>query len=298
MHVFTEPYAGAAPITQLVDSAHRGEDLNMEVYYLSDRHILKALHAAEDRGVKVRIILEKKPYGMSSWKVRKEMQEAKATGASVRWAPPRFTSNGSYWAFEHAKFTCDNYSCEIGSANYGWDDFHRNRDYMVLTGNSQMVSAANAVFNADWNNRHAPSYAHQVLVLSPGTSAAQLLQVINQPGPIDIESEEMGPYRPILRAIASKGHLARVILPASINHEDKRDVAYLRRNGVQVRLMPVRPTYMHAKMICGEHLAFIGSENFTQVSLENNREMGVLLHGSSNLNKLHTQFDRDWKAAD
>lgn len=297
MHVFTEPYAGSAPIVQLVDSAHRGEDVNMEVYYLSDRHIISALRAADARGVKVRIILEKKPYGMASWKVRKEIQEARATGASVRWAPPRFTSHGSYWAFEHAKFVCDNYSCEIGSANYGWDDFHRNRDYVVLTGNARVVSAANAVFNADWNNQHAPYYAHQALVLSPGTSAAQLLHVINQPGPIDIESEEMGPYRPTLDTIARKGHLARVILPASINREDKRDVAYLRRHGVQVRLMPARPTYIHAKMICGDRVAFIGSENFTQTSLQKNREMGVLLQGAANLRKLHAQFERDWQAA-
>lgn len=296
MHVYTEPYAGVAPIVQLIQGARR--EINLEVYYLSDRKILTALKSAEARGAKVRIILEKKPYRMPAWKVRKEMQEAKATGATVQWAPYRFTSHGRHWAYEHAKFVCDGHQCEIGSVNYGWDDFHRNRDYLVLTQNSSIVSAANAVFNADWNNRHAPAYAHQVLVLSPGTSAAQLLQVINQPGPIDIESEEMGPYRSTLQAIAAKGHLARLILPASINWEDKKDVAYLRRHGVQVRLMPVRPTYLHAKMLCGSHLGFVGSENFTQVSLESNREMGLLISNTENLVKLRTQFERDWRSSD
>lgn len=295
MHVYTEPYAGAAPIVQLIQSARK--EVNLEVYYLSDRKILDALKAADARGVKVRIILEKKPYKMPSWKVSREMREAQATGATVQWAPRRFTSHGSYWAFEHAKFVCNAHACEIGSANYGWDDFHRNRDYLVTTKNVRVVSAANDVFDADWNNRHAPAYAHQVLVLSPGTSAAQLLKVINQPGPIDIESEEMGPYRPTLDAIAAKGHLARVILPASINWQDKKDVAYLRRHGVQVRLMPVHPTYVHAKMICGSQLGFVGSENFTQTSLESNREMGLIMHNAGNLQKLRAQFNRDWQAA-
>jgi len=50
---------------------------------------------------------------------------------------------------------------------------------------------------------------------------------------------------------------------------------------------------MHAKMIVGNSMAFIGSENFTQTSLEANREMGLLLNGS-NLGKLRAQFNADW----
>jgi len=53
---------------------------------------------------------------------------------------------------------------------------------------------------------------------------------------------------------------------------------------------------MHAKMIVGNHLAFIGSENFTQTSLEKNREMGLLLNGGD-IGKLQAQFNQDWKMA-
>ena len=52
----------------------------------------------------------------------------------------------------------------------------------------------------------------------------------------------------------------------------------------------------HAKMIAGKSLTFIGSENFTQTSLENNREMGLLLNGSD-IGKLQAQFDKDWARA-
>jgi phosphatidylserine/phosphatidylglycerophosphate/cardiolipin synthase-like enzyme len=159
-----------------------------------------------------------------------------------------------------------------------------------------VVRAVQAVFNADWNRQQAPDWAHQVLVLSPGTSAAQLERVIDQPGPIDVESEELGPYRPILDALAAKGEGLRLILPVSINREDRRDVAFLRSHGVQVRLMPRKPVYMHAKMIVGNALGFIGSENFTQTSLQDNREMGLLLNGAK-LDKLRAQFDVDWAKA-
>lgn len=46
----------------------------------------------------------------------------------------------------------------------------------------------------------------------------------------------------------------------------------------------------------GRSLAFIGSENFTQTSLQDNREMGLLLNGAV-IPQLQTQFDRDWARA-
>ena len=305
MPLFIEPHAGVSPIIQVIQSAHH--EINAGVYYLADRPILAALKAAHARGVDVRIIIEGKPYGMKPWQVRKEEKAIEATGATLHLAPYRFESHGDHYAFQHSKYICNGYECGIGTANFDWSAFHKNREYLYVTRNTQVVDAANAVFNADWpaeqgDNRHAPAYAHRVLVLSPGTSAAQIIGVIDQPGPVDIESEELGPYAPTLDAIAAKGALARVILPASINANGKRDVAFLRSHGVQVRLMgrtmqgPKSPLYMHAKMIVSNSEAFVGSENFSQTSLEVNREMGLLL-GGRDIGELQTQFDRDWNRA-
>ncbi|WP_312283649.1 phospholipase D-like domain-containing protein [Candidatus Igneacidithiobacillus taiwanensis] len=292
--LYIEPNAGVAPVLHLIRQAHH--EIDVGVYYLSDRKILSALAAAHDRGVQVQVIVEGKPYGMKLWQVRKEERAIEGTGATLHLAPYRFTSHGDQYAFYHAKYLCNGHECEIGTANLDWSAFHRNREYLYVTNNPQVVRAVHAVFSSDWNNQKAPAYVHQVLVLSPGTSAGQLLQVINQPGPISVESEELGPYQPILDALAAKGKDLRMILPASINSEDQRDVAFLRSHGCQVRLLPVKPVYMHAKMIVGHSLAFVGSENFTQTSLESNREMGLVLDGET-LAKLQAQFDQDWNRA-
>ncbi|MBU2857695.1 GTP-binding protein [Acidithiobacillus ferrooxidans] len=292
--LYIEPAAGAAPIIQIINQARH--DVSVGVYYLSDRPILRALQAAHARGVHIRAIVEGKPYGMKPWQVKKEERAIQSTGATLHLAPYRFTSHGNQYAFYHAKYVCNGHECGIGTANFDWSAFHKNREYVYVTQNLAVVKAANAVFNADWNHQKAPAFAHNVLVLSPGTSAAQILQVINQPGPIDIESEELGPYRPVLDALAAKGRLARVILPSSISRTDKRNVAFLRVHGVQVQLLPKKPLYMHAKMIVGNRLAFVGSENFTQTSLEDNREMGLLLNGGD-VARLQAQFARDWALA-
>ena len=295
MPLYIEPHAGVSPIIQVIQSAHH--EINAGVYYLADRPILAALKAAHARGVDVRIIIDGKPYGMKPWQVRKEEKAIEATGATLHLAPYRFTSHGGHYAFQHSKYLCSGHECEIGTANFDWSALgHKNREYLYVTKNPTVVQATNAVFNADWNNRRAPAYAHRVLVLSPGTSAAQIISVIDQPGPVDIESEELGPYAPTLDAIAAKGTLARVILPSSINAQNKRDVAFLRSHGVQVRLMPKSPVYMHAKMIVGGAKAFVGSENFSQTSLKANREMGLLLNGQDT-GELQTQFDKDWAMA-
>lgn len=293
--IYIEPNAGATPIVNLINSAHK--QVSMEVYFVDDRPILHALKRAHERGVNVRVIIDGKPYGMRPWKVKSEVRKLQETGATVQYAPARFESSGRHWAFMHGKFTCTRQACEIGSANYGYDSFHHDRDFLYVTRKQDIVRAANDVFNADWTGHRAGNYAHQVLVLSPGTSAAQIVSVIDQPGPIDIESEEMGPFRETLDAIAAKGTQAHVILPANISGTGQRDVEFLRQNGVQVRLMPIHPLYVHSKIVIAGDEAFVGSENFTRTSLESNREAGIIVHNQDNLVKMKEQFARDWAAA-
>ncbi len=289
--LYIEPNAGVAPVLQVIQSAHR--QVNMNGYLIDNREILAALAAAHARGVDVRVTIDGKPYGMKSWQVKKEAKVIRATGADVRYAPARFESKGSHWAFDHGKWVCSLHECEIGSPNFTYAGFKHDRDYLDISSNTYVVRAANAVFNADWNNQRAPVFAHQVLVLSPG-SQSKLLQVINQSGPIDIEDEEVGYAPAIIQAITAKGNLARIIVPANVNSKTRRTLEAMEQQGVQVRFMPVHPIYDHAKMMVGSSLAFIGSENISDVSLDNNREMGLLLNGAD-IRKLQTQFNKDWE---
>ncbi len=292
MMLYVEPMAGPAPIVQVIREARHTVDLN--VYYLADRQILDALRSATHRGVRVRVILAGKPYGMRPWKIRKEFRTVRGTGAAVQPAPARFESAGQHYAFDHAKYVCNGHKCEIGTANFSWSAFHRNREYLCTTRNPRVVWAARATFSADWQHVSTPEAAHRILVLSPGTSARQLLQVLEQPGTVDVESEELGPYRPILEAMAAKGQHLRMILPSSLRGQDRHDAAFLRRDGVRVRFL--RSPYMHAKMVTGSRLGFVGSENFTDTSLNKNREMGLLLEGRD-LYRLRAQFRSDWERA-
>ena len=111
-----EPNAGPAPIIQIIRQARRQVDVG--VYYLSDRPILRALQAAHARGVDARVIVEGKPYGMKPWQIRREERAIEASGVTLHLAPYRFTSHGDRYALYHAKYICNGHECEIGTANF------------------------------------------------------------------------------------------------------------------------------------------------------------------------------------
>ena len=74
-------------------------------------------------------------------------------------------------------------------------------------------------------------------------------------------------------------------------------MAFPERHGVQVRLTRKRPIYMHAEADISSSYTFVGSENYSTTSLEENREMGLILSNPKDISMLRAQFARDWKAA-
>ncbi|EQD32537.1 phospholipase D, partial [mine drainage metagenome] len=64
------------------------------------------------------------------------------------------------------------------------------------------------------------------------------------------------------------------------------------RHGVDIRLLK-RP-YLHAKLILTATRAFIGSQNLNRTSLEQNREVGILIRNPVVLKRLRKQFAKDW----
>src|SRR4051812_48670445 len=59
--VFVEPDDGRKPILDELTAARRTIDL--QVYLLSDNDIINALVAADNRGVRVRVMMEENPFG-------------------------------------------------------------------------------------------------------------------------------------------------------------------------------------------------------------------------------------------
>lgn len=291
-----EPYAGATPVADVIRHARRVVDIN--VYEITSPGVFRAIDHACANGVRVRLILDTKPYRGRRILRREKRQLSQLPHDCVHWKPAPNRFQGHY-RFDHAKYVIADpgtahAQAALGTANFTWSAFHRNREYIWTTHSRKLTAALADVFKADWHHRRAGSAPRHELVLSPG-SAPVLLHVIQQKGPVEIEAEEMGSARRILRAIARKGRRVRIILPHRMGRYERRRVASLRHAGVQVRT--ISHPYMHAKMIVGSRLAFIGSENFSRSSLYKNREVGILLGSRTDLARLQRQFAKDWSRA-
>jgi phosphatidylserine/phosphatidylglycerophosphate/cardiolipin synthase-like enzyme len=288
--LFIEPNAGVAPIVQLIDNAHRS--VFVAVYYLGSKRIINALADAADRGVRVRVMVDGHPYEIKPWMVRKELAELKRADVSVKLPPHRFDTK---WTFMHCKYAVTNHEVLIGTANFDHAAFTSNREYIWTTHNAGMIHALQTVFLDDWNREPAGAAPRVDLVVSPGATQ-DVLQVIDQPGPILVETEEMGDDQPVLDALEAKGKNARVIVPSTESRGDVRNLDALAAHGVQVRYLPKSLAYLHAKAIYGQKYAFVGSQNFSPTSLNGNREIGVTLSSQANP-ALYRQMQEDWADA-
>ena len=141
-----------------VASAKAGERLDIAVFYFSHRRLLKAVVAAQQRGVRVRVLLDpnedafgRKKNGIPNRQAALEMHQA---GVPVRWCD----THGEQC---HAKLmlrrgTDGNAELIAGSANYtrrNLDDYNLESSARVLaaTGAAVMEQAA-AYFEQSWNN--------------------------------------------------------------------------------------------------------------------------------------------------
>jgi len=180
------------------------------------------------------------------------------------------------------------------SVSSGYD----NREYGIIDTNSQDVQAVIAIFNADWNHTTAQFNAPN-LVVSPINSRNTFTALINSAQhTLLIEAEEMNDSS-IEQALINAGRRGvqiDVILPyakSTSSDSNSQGIATIRQNGITIREDP--QLYMHAKIIVVDGVkAFVGSENISTQSLDENRELGIIVSDTAILSKLQSTFQIDW----
>jgi phosphatidylserine/phosphatidylglycerophosphate/cardiolipin synthase-like enzyme len=88
------------------------------------------------------------------------------------------------------------------------------------------------------------------------------------------------------------------VLPAPGSGQDSNasGVALLRKAGISVRAD--RQYYIHAKlMLIDQAHAYVGSENISTASLDDNRELGLIVANPQIIQTLATTFASDYAAS-
>ena len=296
VQVFVEPGATDAPIVNAIENAH--SSVWVEVYLLTDHAVIQALEDAAGRSVQVRVLLETHPAGSGSEDPTQLIGELNQAGVQAKASDPSFT-----YTHEKAMIidgrTAFIMSCNLTLSGLGSSSSEEDRDYGVIDSNSADVSEVSAIFNADWNRQPAHLTVSR-LVVSPENSRADLQALIaSAHASLLLEDEEMSDTSSVnaLIAAAHRGVRVELILPMpSSSSATNPDVSRLESGGVQVRYSTT--LYMHAKLIIVDStLGFTGSENFSSNSLDNNRELGIVIGDPQAVGALTSVYAQDWSQA-
>lgn len=284
--VHVQPDAGIQPVLDEITYARCSIDLSM--YLITSDEVVSALKSAVDRGIRVRVILDRQPYG-SMGDQREMFDTLTGIGAEVKWGPDQFT-------YTHAKYMIvDDSVVLITNQNFTWSGFNRNREFGVVSTEARYVNEAMALFAADWNGTDYQDNAVH-LVISPINARQSILGLIYE------STESIWMYSEVLRDeeitqalnnAADRGVDVRILVNDSA---DEGDVPYFLdalSHGVQIRVL--ENPYVHSKvMIIDGSSALVGSHNYSYTSLNLNREVGVVLTDSSNVGIIVSVFESDW----
>lgn len=297
VQVFVEPDAGEHPITNAIEAAKKS--IWLEMYILSDRNVIRALEDAANHGVDVRVMLEPHPYGSGS--PTRTIDQLKAAGAKVQDTSPTFTlthEKGMIIDGTTAYIMTSNFSRSALGGYGSSSKYVSNREYDIVDTSTQDVQAVSTIFQADWN-RTTAQFNDSNLVVSPVNSRNDFTALLsNAHSTLLLEAEEMNDsaIEQALIDAVKRGVRVQVILPApqgSASDSNSAGIATIKQGGVQVR--EDAHLYIHAKIIVVDgQKAFVGSENISSQSLDQNRELGIIVSDQGVLHTLQQTFQQDW----
>jgi len=265
----------------------------IEVYMLTDSRVLGALAAAHAGGVEVRVLLEPAPYGDGGAN-QAAFLALQQDGIDVRW----FAVPGG---LAHVKLLLVDDRALVLTANLTQAGLNRNREYAYVDSAQVDVRRAESVFQADAIGAEPGSApADTRIIVSPTDARLRLEAALDAATTaVALEIEEISDAELVARLLAARarGVAVSVVVPGA-NRSTATDqaVAALAAGGVGVRVMET-PT-LHAKaMVIDDAVAYLGSVNFTRASLDDNREVGVLLADMAVVERMSATLRHDWASA-
>lgn len=290
------------------------EEIRIEICVLEDPQILEHIRAALDRGVRVRVIVDRGKYGDISTERDNLEQYLTSAGGELHLSNPLFPRS-----FPKI-ILVDSDLLVYGSACLDQTTFLQYRDFAHASRNRQLIRELHRLFESDWACSAAvgqapppfnptPPISRSDLIVSPTNGAERLVGLYQRARrSLDVYTELLG--NPTLEselvAAVKRGVSVRLIAPLKVNgatHEiqdlQRASLEALSGAGVQVHVSGENETaelpYMHARAaVIDGKTAYLGSISLSPESITFNREMGLILHEDRVVRRLKAQFESDY----
>ncbi|MCD0483554.1 phospholipase D-like domain-containing protein [Streptacidiphilus sp. ASG 303] len=273
---FAFSQSGSQPtIYDFINSATTSLDMTM--YELEDTTAVNDLIALKNKGVTVRVVLDRAHQSANS----SAYNSLTSAGVGVVWSPSAFV-------YTHQKtITVDAVKSLILTGNLTAQYYTTSRDYGVFDDDSRDVASIEKVFNADYTGTSITPTDGDHLLWSPTDSRNRLLSLVDgATAKLDVEELELGDSTVVnaIVARAKAGVKVRVVLETPSNYSSQVS-AIKAAGGTVVGYSDPNGFYIHAKAMVADYglstqKVEAGSMNISSNSLDNNRELGLVLTGT------------------
>lgn len=268
----------------LIDMIDRSrERVWISVYSFTLPSLRESLLRAQKRGVDVRVIIEKFPFWNTS--INRETEVFLKTNAI-----PLHQSGEKQFAFMHAKYAIIDMNWIIETANWTRASFSTNREFFILGTDTAILQNLATIFENDFSGKIGHSQDVRLLA-GPTNARERIIDFLElSETTVDIYASSFSDKELLttISELCQEGKTIRILLA---DYEDG-DSPLENHNCIRAYKMN-KP--LHAKVIIRDKKsAFVWSFNFTENSLENNREVWIFI--SWEITKsISESFESDWK---
>jgi len=288
------PDDSAKPILDAIHAA--AKSLRVKMFLFSDPTLLKAVIAARQRGLKVRVMLNPARRDGES-----ENQESRikleAGGVEV------MDSNPEYDVTHEKSMVVDDTIAFVKSLNWETKNLTETRDYAIATSHAHEVAEIIECFEADWNRKSFKGDEHSHLIWCCGNGRDRIAQFIDDAkDSLFLQNERYQDPVIIERLVRAARRGVKVHVMARPPHKLKKGklveaVGGMRIMGdVGVKIHKLKHLKLHAKMLLADHArAIVGSINLAPGSFDSRRELAIEVRDGDVIERLTKIACHDWE---
>jgi cardiolipin synthase len=288
------PDDSAKPILDAIDNAKKS--LRVKMFIFSDPALLKAVIAARQRGLKVRIMLN--PARRDGESENKESRkQLEAGGVEV------IDTNPKYDVTHEKSMVVDDTTAFIKSLNWETKNLTETRDYAIVTSHAHEVYEIIECFEADWARKHFEGDQHSHLIWCCGNGRERIAQFIDDAKEfILLQNERYQDAVIIERLVRAARRGVKVHVMARPPHKLKKEKLVESVGGMRtmedvgIKIHKLKHLKLHAKMLLADHArAIVGSINLAPGSFDTRRELAIEVRDEDVVERLAQIAHHDWE---
>jgi len=288
------PDDSAQPILDAINGATKS--LRIKMFVFSDPDVLKAVVGAQQRGLKVRVMLNP---ARRSGEAENEETRTKLTTAGVE----VLDSNPAYDLTHEKSMVVDDKTAFVKSLNWQTENLTQTRDYAVVTDHGHEVKEIIDCFEADWHRKKFDAGERAHLIWCCGNGRDRIAEFIDQAKhTLFLQNERYQDAIIVEHLVRARGRGVKVHVMARPPHTLKKEklvegVGGLRiMDDVGIKIHKLKHLKLHAKMLFADGVrAIVGSINLAPGSFDSRRELAIEVRDEAVIDRLHKVVHHDWE---